>query len=106
MITPESPHQAAISASSVPKVKGPFSSRVRPTLHPVAQELVKVYESVPGALTYPGCCPEALAAVLDEVNPSGWTMRELSQMLRGYVPPGDAIRAGSWLADDESLEVR
>jgi hypothetical protein len=41
-----------------------FRAKVRPELHPAAQELVAIYEAVPGALTYPGCCPEALAAVL------------------------------------------
>lgn len=41
-----------------------WSAKVRPELHPAAAELVAIYEAVPGALTYPGCCPEALAAVL------------------------------------------
>ncbi len=58
MNLPESPHQAAISG-------GAFKVKVRPVLDPQAAELVRVYEAVPGALTYPGCCPEGLAAVLD-----------------------------------------
>jgi len=36
-----------------------FHAKIRPSLHPAAQELVAIYEAVPGALTYPGCCPEA-----------------------------------------------
>lgn len=59
MSYPESPHQAAIAGS--------FKAKVRPALHPKAAELVAIYEAVPGALTYPGCCPEGLAEVLSLV---------------------------------------
>ena len=41
-----------------------FRAKIRPVLCPAAQELVDVYEATPGS-TGPGCCPEALAAVLD-----------------------------------------
>ena len=41
-----------------------WAAKVRPELHPAAAELVAIYEAVPGALTYPGCCPEGLAKVV------------------------------------------
>ena len=63
---PESPHQAAIARPSVPEVTGPFSKKVRPELSPEAAELVRVYDSTYGSAS-PGCCPEALAAVLDAI---------------------------------------
>lgn len=40
-----------------------FRAKVRPPLCDRAQQLVAIYEAVPGS-TGPGCCPEALAAVL------------------------------------------
>jgi hypothetical protein len=40
-----------------------FKAKVRPELHPAAQELVNIYEATPGS-TGPGRCPEALAAVI------------------------------------------
>ena len=43
-----------------------FQIKIRPELHPDAQELVRIYESTPGS-TGPGCCPEALAAVLNHM---------------------------------------
>ena len=43
-----------------------FRAKVRPELHPAAQMLVNIYEATPGS-TGPGCCPEALAAVLLKV---------------------------------------
>ena len=43
-----------------------WTATVRPELHPAAQELVNIYEATPGS-TGPGCCPEALAAVLLKV---------------------------------------
>ena len=43
-----------------------WTAKVRPELHPAAQMLVRTYEAVPGS-TGPGCCPEALAAVLSKV---------------------------------------
>lgn len=67
MNLPESPHQAAIAKASVPEVTGPFKAKVRPVLHPQAAELVRIYEAVPGALTYPGCMPEGLAAVVEHL---------------------------------------
>jgi hypothetical protein len=64
-----------------------FKARVRPELHPAAQELVNIYEATPGS-TGPGCCPEALAAVLDRVYGSdAYFMQmesgKLSALLRG-----------------------
>ena len=44
-----------------------WSAAIRPELHPAAQELVNIYESTPGS-TGPGCCPEALAAVLNVLS--------------------------------------
>jgi hypothetical protein len=43
-----------------------WSAKVRPELHPAAQMLVNIYEATPGS-TGPGCCPEALAAVLEHL---------------------------------------
>jgi hypothetical protein len=43
-----------------------FRAKVRPELHPAAKQLVAIYEATPGS-TGPGCCPEALAAVLREI---------------------------------------
>ena len=43
-----------------------WTAKVRPELHPAAQMLVNIYEATPGS-TGPGCCPEALAAVLLKV---------------------------------------
>jgi hypothetical protein len=64
----ESPHQAAIAKPSVPEITGPFKAKVRPVLHPAAAHLVRIYEATPGAITYPGCMPEALAAVIDKIS--------------------------------------
>jgi hypothetical protein len=69
-----------------------FKAKVRPELHPAAQELVRVYESVPGS-TGPGCCPEALAAVLqyvascaaDDMEPAG-CVSGFAALLRGEQP--------------------
>jgi hypothetical protein len=86
---PVSPHQAAI-ANAQPKVTGPFSAKVRPELRPPAAELVAIYEAVPGALTYPGCMPEALAAVLQHIGDEAgrdWTdLKMLAELLRGWQP--------------------
>ncbi len=86
MNQPESPHQAAIAG-------GTFKAKVRPTLNPQAAELVRIYEAVPGALTYPGCCPEGLAAVLAwlALEVPDWTdgvvrLENLAAMLRGEQP--------------------
>jgi hypothetical protein len=63
-----------------------WTATVRPELHPAAQELVRIYESVPGS-TGPGCCPEALAAVLlkvaalESIDLSMW-----AALLRGEQP--------------------
>ena len=43
-----------------------WTAAIRPELHPAAQELVNIYEATPGS-TGPGCCPEALAAVLERL---------------------------------------
>lgn len=63
-----------------------FRARIRPTLSSAAQELVGIYESTPGS-TGPGCCPEALAAVLDRL--AGFPrfyFEELAAQLRGEQP--------------------
>ena len=59
MTLPESPHQAAIA--------GTFKAKVRPPLAPDAAKLVATYDGTYGSAS-PGCCPEALAAVLDEIS--------------------------------------
>ena len=63
-----------------------WTAAIRPELHPAAQELVAIYQAVPDS-TGPGCCPEALAAVLDYV--AGWSetahMRSAA-LLRGERP--------------------
>jgi hypothetical protein len=43
-----------------------WTATIRPELHPAAQMLVNIYEATPGS-TGPGCCPEALAAVLGRI---------------------------------------
>lgn len=88
MNRPESPHQAAIAGAPTPKATGPFSAKVRPMLRPAAAELVAAYEAVPGALTYPGCMPEALAAVLEHIESNGdWgDLKMLADLLRGWQP--------------------
>ena len=64
-----------------------FRAKVRPELHPAAQGLVAIYEAVPGALTYPGCMPEALAAVLQTVaGIDAVALLELAALLRGEEP--------------------
>lgn len=72
-----------------------FRAKVRPELHPAAQELVAIYEAVPGALTYPGAMPEALAAVLDRIaadavsagdKRAASNFKRLSALLRGEEP--------------------
>jgi hypothetical protein len=68
-----------------------FHAKIRPELHPAAQELVAIYEAVPGALTYPGCMPEALAAVLERIwaksdgYPKPW-LKHTAALLRGEQP--------------------
>ena len=68
-----------------------WTAAIRPELHPAAQELVAAYESVPGALTYPGAMPEALARVLDHIwaksdgYPEHW-LADLAALLRGEQP--------------------
>jgi hypothetical protein len=66
-----------------------MAEHFRPELHPAAQELVAIYEAVPGALTYPGCCPEALAAVVEFVaRGCEWRVSALNvaALLRGEQP--------------------
>jgi hypothetical protein len=64
-----------------------FRAKVRPELHPAAQELVAIYEAVPGALTYPGAMPEALSAVLQTVaGLDAVALLELAALLRGEEP--------------------
>jgi hypothetical protein len=69
-----------------------WSAKVRPKLLPRAQWLVDIYEATPGS-TGPGCCPEALAAVIDEIanyHEQGLlslkTHRWLASALRGEQP--------------------
>jgi hypothetical protein len=68
-----------------------FKAAIRPSLHPAAAELVAIYEAVPGALTYPGCCPEALAAVIDHIwakpgQELDEVLFDLAALLRGEQP--------------------
>jgi hypothetical protein len=83
---PESPHQAAIA--------GAFKAKVRPPLTPAAAELVRIYDSTYGSAS-PGCCPEALAAVLDalaedlfvaDMRPACRLLLERAALLRGEQP--------------------
>jgi hypothetical protein len=67
-----------------------WTATVRPELHPAAQELVNIYEATPGS-TGPGCCPEALAAVLvfmqaDSELLSEYDHLDLAALLRGEQP--------------------
>jgi hypothetical protein len=67
-----------------------FRAEGRPELHPAAQELVKVYDDTYGSNS-PGCCPEALAAVLDHIYVSDkhWNAMEhnrFAALLRGEQP--------------------
>ena len=63
-----------------------WTATIRPELHPAAQMLVNIYEATPGS-TGPGCCPEALAAVLlkvaalESIDLSMW-----AALLRGEQP--------------------
>jgi hypothetical protein len=68
-----------------------FHAAIRPELHPAAQALVAIYEAVPGALTYPGCMPEGLAAVLEHMaakNPliDNRSLIHKAALLRGEQP--------------------
>ena len=66
--------------------KQQWTAKVRPELHPAAQELVNIYEATPGS-TGPGCCPEALAAVLQQVaGLDAAALRELAAFLLGWQP--------------------
>lgn len=49
------------------KKPGEFSAAVRPTLCSLGVDLQKIYDDTPGS-TGPGCCPEAVAAVLLELE--------------------------------------
>ena len=65
-----------------------FRAKVRPKLHPAAQELVAAYESEPGGKTYP-CLPEGIAAVLELLanqlhGPGG--LYHKAALLRGEQP--------------------
>jgi hypothetical protein len=63
-----------------------FTAKVRPALHPAALDLVRIYETTPGS-TGPGCCPEALAAVLQVVaGLDAVALLELAALLRGEKP--------------------
>ena len=56
-----------------------FRARIRPTLGSTARELVGIYESTPGS-TGPGCCPEALAAVLVHIAAMDVCITDLRRM--------------------------
>ena len=43
-----------------------MSIKVRPTLGPEATRVVQIYDQTPGS-SGPYCCPEAVAAILDEI---------------------------------------
>ena len=63
----------------------PFRAAVRPALPPEAAELVSIYESTYGSSS-PGCCPEALAAVLQHItktDPSRDDLIHLAYALQG-----------------------
>jgi hypothetical protein len=63
-----------------------FRAAIRPALHPAALDLVRIYEATPGS-TGPGCCPEALAAVLQVVaGLDAVALLELAALLRGETP--------------------
>jgi hypothetical protein len=63
-----------------------FRAKIRPEMHPAAQELVAIYEATPGS-TGPGCCPEALAAVLDLLLHDGCPdLDAMAALLRGEQP--------------------
>jgi hypothetical protein len=48
--------------------------------------LVNIYEATPGS-TGPGCCPEALAAVLDQIAGIAYgDVADLAALLRGEQP--------------------
>jgi hypothetical protein len=65
-----------------------FKAKVRPELHPAAQELVNIYEATPGS-TGPGCCPEALAAVLDHIAAANPLMDDRSVMVKAALLRGE-----------------
>lgn len=65
-----------------------FRAAVRPVLPPEAAELVRIYDSTYGSSS-PGCCPEALAAVLQHLastDPSRDDLIHLAFALRGSTP--------------------
>jgi hypothetical protein len=63
-----------------------WTATIRPELHPSAQMLVNIYEATPGS-TGPGCCPEALAAVLDQIAGLAYgDVADLAALLRGEQP--------------------
>ena len=63
-----------------------FRAAIRPSLHPAALDLVRIYEATPGS-TGPGCCPEALAAVLQTVaGLDAVALLELAALLKGVEP--------------------
>jgi hypothetical protein len=83
---PESLHQAAIARA--------FSKKVRPELGPEAAELVRIYDNTYGSAS-PGCCPEALAGVLDEIA------EQLEAQNGGPCWPGRALRGRAALLRGE-----
>lgn len=63
----------------------PFRAKIRPTLTPAAAALVAAYEATYGSAG-PGCCPEALASVLDHLAAHDAGLRDLRRLageLRG-----------------------
>lgn len=62
-----------------------YRAQIRPTLTPEAAALVAAYEGTYGACST-GCCPEALAAVLDHLAAQDAGLRDLRRLageLRG-----------------------
>ena len=63
----------------------PYCAQIRPTLTPDAAALVAAYEATYGS-TGPGCCPSALASVLDHLAAQDAGLRDLRRLageLRG-----------------------
>lgn len=73
-----------------PEAVAPFRADIAASPStPEAEELIRVYESAFGS-TAPGCCPNALASVLDRIaesDPSSRDLHRLAAALRGDPTP-------------------
>ena len=70
MRAPEDPRISALQGGEyVNETKDPtkFSATIRPELDPLAKHLIELYNDTFGS-TGPGCCPEAVASILDDVG--------------------------------------